>query len=440
MFSKIKNATRKVGLLGTMLSLLTFSVVLAASGDLDTNFNGNGLVITDVVPGRSDIANGIAIQPVDGKIVAVGYNFVPPSATQDFALARYNVDGSLDSGFNSTGVAITDFAGRDTGFDVAVQSDGKIIISGQVCAAPNTKGACDVALARYTTAGVLDTTFSTDGKVTTDYNLQGNGSKGGLAIQSNGKILVGGYMYNGKDNDFAVYRYKANGALDKKFSTDGKVNFGFGKGTQDYAEDIVLQSDGKILVVGETCDSTNANCDFAIARLNSNGTLDKTFSGDGKQKTNMGADDKAWALAIQSNGKIVAVGGKYTLTDSTFAVARYTKTGALDKTFSDNGKLTFSVIQNVDSYASDVLIQPDDKIVIVGNAGNTGFHDFALVRLDNAGVFDSTFSDDGLLTIDFGGDDFGLAVDIQPSDGNYILAGYTDDGAQKDFALTRVLP
>lgn len=439
MFKKIKQLTRKTSLLATVISLLTITVVLAASGDLDTTFDGDGLVTTDL--GRSDIAQGIAIQPADGKIIAVGYSYIPSTATQDFAAARYNVDGTLDNAFSTDGLLTTDFTGRDTAFDVAIQSNGKIVVSGLVCAAPNTKGTCDAAVARYNTDGTPDNNFSSDGRVTTDFGGKDNGSKGGIAIQSNGKILVGGYMYNGtnKTFDFAIYRYNSNGSLDTTFSGDGKALFGFGKGRHDYAEDIILQSDGKILVAGETCDKNYANCDFGILRLNPGGTLDKNFSGDGKQTTNFGGDDKPYAVTLQPNGRIVVVGKKIASTQS-FAVARYTASGSLDTSFNGTGKKVFSVIPSSNSYASDVLVQSDNKIVIAGSAQNGSLYDFALVRLNSTGSFDSTFSDDGLLTIDFGGDDYGQILALQPSDGSYVLAGYTDDGTQRDFALTRILP
>jgi len=441
MFVKTKHIVRKISLTATIISLLTTTIVLAASGDLDPTFNGGQVTnyIVPADPGRSDIAAGVAIQPIDGKIVAVGYSYVPSAATQDFAVARYNVNGILDNTFSSNGLLITNFNGKDLAFDIAIQPNRRIVVAGQVCAAPNTKGACDLAVARYNPDGTLDTSFSGDGKLTTDYGGSSNGSKGGIAIQPDGKILVGGFMYNGTDNDFAVYRYNANGSLDTTFSTDGKAKFGFGTGRQDNAEDIILQSNGKILVIGETCNSSNVNCDFAILRLNTNGALDKTFNGTGKVRTNMGADDKAWAVALQSDGRIVVVGGKYTSTLSYFAVARYTTTGQLDPTFNTTGRRIFSVIPGTNSYASDVLVQPDNKIVIAGSAQN-GQYDFALVRLNGNGSFNNTFNGSGKLTLDFGGDDFGLALDIQPSDGKYVMAGYTDDGTQRDFALTRILP
>src|SRR5688572_26623878 len=177
MSKHLKPIFYKAVLISMVLGLLGATVSLAASGDLDTTFSGDGRVTTNFgpSPGRTDELSGIAIQS-DGKIVAVGFS------SGDFAVTRYNVNGSLDTTFSGDGKLITDFGGHESANDVALQSDGKIVVSGQKCAGIG----CDVALARYNVNGTLDTTFSGDGKQTTDYGGGDNGSEGGLAIQSNG--------------------------------------------------------------------------------------------------------------------------------------------------------------------------------------------------------------------------------------------------------------
>ena len=441
--SQFNHLTWKAGLFATVLSLLAFTVGLAAPGDLDTTFSGDGKVTNFVLPsnpGRWDRVWRMAIQPADGKIVAAGDSRIPSTQTRDFALARYTTDGSLDATFSGDGRLTTNFGGSEQGVDVAIQTNGKIVVLGQVCFGPGTVGPCDMALARYNTGGTLDTTFSGDGKQTTDFGGDDNGSFGGLAVQSNGKIVVTGYMWNGTDYDFAVHRYNANGSLDTTFSGDGSVRFGFGAGRQEGANDVVIQSDGKIVVSGFSGDVNYANNNFTIARLNAGGSLDTTFSGDGRVTTNFGGDDYAYGMALQPDGKIVVVGGKGTATLFYFAVARYNTDGSLDATFNGTGRKVFSLTAGVNSSAADVFVQADGKIVIVGTAGNSGSSNFALVRLNSAGGVDTTFSGDGKVTVDFGGDDNGFALAIQSSDGKYVLGGYMDDGSQRDFALARVLP
>src|SRR5688572_10657971 len=271
MLIQLKKLSYKVVLLSMVVGLLGSTIALAASGDLDTTFDGDGLVTSYVSPsnpGRRDRPEGIAIQP-NGKIVAAGYSDIPPSATSDFAVTRHNIDGSLDTTFSGDGRLLTNFGGIDTGGEVALQANGKIVVAGEVCLAPTTIGFCDVAVARYNANGTLDTTFSGDGKQTSDFGGDENGSTyGALAIQSNGKIVVAGYMFNGTDYDFAVYRYLSSGSLDTTFSGDGRVNIGFGAGRQDEASDVVIQSDGKIVVAGLTGDANHANYNFATVRLN----------------------------------------------------------------------------------------------------------------------------------------------------------------------------
>src|SRR5688572_13755652 len=281
MLIQLKTLSYKVVLLSMVVGLLGSTIALAASGDLDTTFDNDGLVTSYAVPSdpsRADAGTDIAIQ-ADGKIVAVGGSYVPLTGNSDFAILRYNTNGLLDTTFNGDGRLITNIGGFDRAAAVAIQPNGKIVAAGEKCSL--SMGPCDIALARYNANGTLDTTFSGDGKQTNDFGGGSNGSYGSVAIQSNGKIVVSGYMHNGTDNDFAVYRYLSNGSLDTTFSGDGMVNIGFGAGSQDIAADVVLQSNGKILVVGASGDTNNANNNFAIARLNANGSLDTTFSSDG---------------------------------------------------------------------------------------------------------------------------------------------------------------
>jgi len=438
MLAQFKRLTWKASVLATTVSLLAYTIALAASGDLDTTFGGgDGLVISYPVPsdpGRSDHASDLAIQP-NGKIIAVGGSYVYSTGNSDFAVLRFNTDGSLDSTFSGDGRLITNLGGSDRANGVAIQPNGKIVAVGEKC---SSSGPCDVALVRYNLNGTLDTTFSGDGKQTNDFGGGNNGSSS-LAIQSNGKIVVAGYMWNGTDNDLAIYRYLSNGSLDTTFSSNGMVNIGFGAGKQDTAADLVIQSDGKIVVAGYTGNVAAANSNFAIARLNTNGSLDTTFGGDGKLTTNFGGDDLASAVTLQADGKIMAAGEKFDLGTniSSVALARYGIDGSLDTTFNGTGKKIFSIVTGKNSSARDAIIQSDGKIVV---AGSFNSDDFAVVRLNSGGNLDTTFSGDGKVTINFGGFDSGVTLALEPSDDKYVVAGSINTGADGDFALARVLP
>lgn len=432
MFIFFKRLTWKASLLATVFSLL-FSVALAASGDLDTTFSGDGRVITDINAGSFDFAGGITVQS-NGKITVAG------ASNDNFAVLRYLSNGTLDTLFSADGKVLTNFGGADGAEDLAIQSNGKIVVTGTSCLTGNwPDGDCDAVLARYNPNGALDTTFSVDGKLRTDFGGGTNGTWSGMAVGADGKITVAGYMHNGANFDFVVYRYTANGALDTTFSGDGMVNINFPTGPEDLATDLAIQS-GKIVLGGVSCDVVGAapwqNCDFAVARLNANGSLDTTFSGDGRQVINFGGLDLSDGIALQSDGKILLAGNKETPTDSFFALTRLNPNGALDPTFRGTGKVLTSFGAGSGAHGSDVRVQADGKILVVGRAkGN-----FALARYNTDGTLDTTFSGDGRVLVNFGFDDIGWVIGVQPSDGKYVLAGRRDDGTQSDVALARVLP
>ncbi len=343
-----------------------------SDGTLDISFDADGKVTTPILSGI-DQANAVAIQS-DGKIVAAGAAYHGTTLSYDFALARYNSNGSLDNSFDADGKVVTDFlSGSDGAFALAIQSDGKIVAVGYATDPSLSRNY--FALARYNSNGSLDTTFGGgDGLVTTDF---GNNAYGyGMAIQSNGKIVVAGYLYLGAGNeDFALARYNADGSLDHTFSGDGLVTTDF-FGSYDTAYTLAIQTDGKIVAAGYAYHGTNSN-DFALARYLSDGNLDTTFSGNGKVFTDFGSDDDAFAIAIQSNGKIVAGGRTGTSAAQDFALARFTPNGSLDSTFSGDGKVTTDFSGGYDE-ARAMAIQGDGKIVAAGYGGN----DFALARYD----------------------------------------------------------
>jgi uncharacterized delta-60 repeat protein len=464
MFTQFKRFMFNAWLLGTLISLLTVTIALAASGDLDTTFSGDGLVTSYAAPSnpsRWDIAVDVAIQsdpqgkPL--KIIAAGWSRLDSTGAQDFALIRYKPNGSLDSTFSGDGRLITNFGGRDSAYAVAVQSNGKIVAAGHTC--DNNGNNCNIALARYKAGGGLDITFSGDGKQITDFGGGDNGSYGGLAIQKDGKIVVAGWTWNGQNYDFAVYRYNATcpddaHCLDTTFSGDGKLNIGFGAGRQDFANDLAIQdSDGKIVISGYTGDANRLNNNFAIARLNPNGTLDNSFGQllpngkrTGRRTTDFGADEYAYGFGGQIDGRIVLVGRKITATGNFFAIARYKQNGSLDTTFNGTGKKAFSVGPGTgtwQSWASDVIVQPaDNKIVVLGLTSDfASIFDIALVRLHPEGTFDTGFGEAGKVFIDFGGDDYAYNLTRQRLDGKYVLVGNTNAGIGGiDFALGRVLP
>ncbi|MFD9223461.1 hypothetical protein ACFWDI_26440 [Streptomyces sp. NPDC060064] len=329
-----------VAALGAALVLFCPGVALAAPGDLDPTFGTGGKVTTNF-GGTDNEARGVAVQ-ADGKIIAVGQS--DSGGTIDFALARYNPDGSLDSTFGTGGKVTTDFGGGgDLAFGVVVQADGKIIAAGL-----DFSGSTffDFALARYNTDGSLDTTFGTGGKVTTDFGGSFDVAFG-VVVQADGKIVAVG---SAGGIAFALARYNTDGSLDSTFGTGGKVTTNFGGGNE--ARAVALQADGKIIAAGV---STSGTADFALARYNTDGSLDSTFGTGGKVTTNFGGTDEARAVALQADGKIIAAGLDFSGGAFEFALARYQDGGSIpqqpsltiDKThngkFAQGGKGTYTI-------------------------------------------------------------------------------------------------
>jgi uncharacterized delta-60 repeat protein len=280
-------------------------------GSLDTNFSGDGKQTTVVGGFGEGGASGVALQS-DGKIVAVGTTNQFGSHTSSFELARYRLNGSLDPSFSGDGTQTTelDFGEVAGARGVAIQADGKIIAVGEAF------DSAAFALARFNPNGSLDTSFSGDGLQTTDFGVGAFGRK--VAVQGDGKIVAVGWNTPGETADFALARYNANGSLDTSFSGDGLQTTDFFYGDGDQAFDVAIQANGRIVAVGVARGGATGE-DFALARYNTNGTLDTSLSGDGRKRTNFGGSDSAFGLALQGDGRIVAVGAA----NEEFALARY---------------------------------------------------------------------------------------------------------------------
>ncbi|MBZ0206528.1 MAG: T9SS type A sorting domain-containing protein [Flavobacteriales bacterium] len=410
----------------TALFLALGATTFAQPGSLDGTFGTNGKVTTDFGAGN-DRGQSVGIQP-DGKTIVAGHS--SNGSDFDFALARYNTDGALDNSFSVDGKVTTDFGtDPDRGQAVAIQPDGKIVVVG---ASGND---LDFAVARYNTDGSLDNSFSADGKVTTDFgSLYDYGRS--VAIQPDGKIVVAGNSDNGTDLDFAIVRYNTDGTLDNSFSGDGKVTTDFGSG-DDIGRSVAIQPDGKIVVAGDASNGTDD--DLALARYNTDGSLDNSFSADGKLTTAFGTGDGSGsAVAIQVDGKIVVAGYASNGTDDDLALTRYNTNGTLDNSFGMDGKVT-TAFGTGDDHGYAVAIQPDGKILVAGDAFNGTNYDLALARYNTDGSLDNGFSDDGKVTTAFGTDDeYGSSVAIQP-DGKLIVAGSSNDGTTNDFAVARYI-
>lgn len=410
------------GLVVAVAALVLAPSSWAAPGDLDLSFGSGGLVATDV--GSTGAAHAIAVQG-DDKLIVVGKNGA------DSVLVRYDTDGTLDPTFAGDGVAATNLGGA-TASDVAIQNDGKIVV---VSRWSGISSDGDFTVTRYNADGTLDSSFSGDGIATTDFG--GGDRADGVMIQADGRIVVVGSRVVGGGfgwvSDFAVARYDTDGTLDATFSGDGKQTISYADESLDEAlgADVAIQGNGRLVVVGLARKQSFVSGWFALARLNTNGSLDTSFSADGKTTTPI-IGDGAQAVAIQPDGKLLVAGDDADLED--FAVARYDTDGTLDSGFSSDGIATADFGGWDIGY--DLAVQSDGRLVVAGSAGG----DFGLARFNPTGALDASFASDGTRIVDFGGGSQIDGVALQ-SDGKIVAAGEVQPNllnSHTDIAVARL--
>lgn len=395
-----------------------------------TTFSSNSGWVTTDIAGSAEGAEDMAVQ-TDGKILLAGYGTT--SGKTAFALVRHNADGSLDTAFGSEGAQLTSFgSGQSIAYAMVLQADGKILLAGDATASDKHV----FALASYNTDGSLDTGFSDDGKLTTGFGTW-EGLAYAAALQADGKILVAGDIWNGSQHDFGLMRLNADGSLDTGFGGDGQVSTDFGG--YDAATSIVVQSDGKILVAGSSYDGKS--WDFAVARYNADGSLDTGFSDDGMLTTDIAtaqgfggsqksSHDYAADMKVSATGKIYVAGSASAGSGYDFALARYAADGTLE------GVVTTDFGSN--DYGSSLVLQTDGKMVIAGKSGSGSKSDMALARYNALdGSLDTTLDGDGKMTIDIGGKSDDANALVLQADDKLLVAGQADTGTAH-FVLARL--
>ena len=437
---------RAIGAAAIILTLfVSVQMAQAADGDLDPTFGTGGMLMTDI--NRStDIANAVAIQ-ADGRLVVVGTTYRQNDFSgEDFVVTRHNTDGTLDNTFGVGGKVRTDFPGlAAVPSSVVIQSDGKIVVAGGAFPLFTFLGNFEVV--RYNPNGSLDTSFGDGGIVTTIFP-QGSYAFD-VALQSDGKIIAAGTVFvdfdpgEMSDTDFALARYNPDGTPDATFGSGGQISTDF-LGHEDDAFSVLIQPDGKIVAVGSANDPATFY-DFAAARYLSNGTIDTTFGVAGKVHTDFGDQnfDRARSAALQPDGRIVAAGFAISHGGGVqnFAVARYTSSGVLDTTFSRDGKTQID-FGNCCQSATKVLLQSDGKIITVGGSnGESSDDDFLLARLNPRGSIDATFGVGGQVRTSFGDLNGGANGAAFQADGKIVAVGFQANfnSQRANFALARYL-
>jgi uncharacterized delta-60 repeat protein len=402
------------------------------------------------------------LQP-DGKEIVVGSALNPDSGDTDFSIARLNTDGTLDTTFNGDGKVLVPFnllgpaGGDDVATCLAIQADGKIVVGGS--AQRSVNGDYDFAVARINFDGTLDSSFGNGGLTTIGFQAGGSleDRATGVAVAPDGRIVVGGWAAKSAsgNTDFAVVRLDASGSIDETFGSAGKklIAFNAGGAGADKANGLVVQPDGRIVLAGSAQMSKRGDYDFAIARLNVTGTMDKSFAGSGKRTVsfNLGGnrDDEATSVALQ--GTNIVLGGYATrdlLGNEDFAAVRLLKNGNLDRSFNQNGRQTanFDIGGTLQDRAFSIASTSDGRLVLAGfsEISDGGNYDFAVVKLTANGSLDPSFGDNGmvLVPIDLTGDarDEAHSVVVNPQDDSVTVAGtaYIGDQGDSEVAVARL--
>lgn len=440
-------------LLGALAGLTAVAVTapaLATPGDLDTSLAGSGTMTQDLA-GGDDFGAAVVVQP-DGNFIIAGP--ASDGSKPNFSLVRFTSDGRLDTSFNpggtTPGIQSDPVGVCPCGAQaMALQSDGKILAAGYAGNGTDL----DFVVARYNTDGTLDAAnFSIlsnqPGVIMVPIGSGTDDQAEALALRSNGSVVVAGFSYNGTDDDFAVAQVNKDGILDVLlFGTNGVTTTDL-SGADDKALAAAIQPDGKIVLAGY---ATNADTDFALARYNDDGTLDTTFNPGGAKPgtitTDFGAgNDVAQAIVIQMDGRILVAGTAGDGTGSSFALARYNSNGTLDTTFNPGGTkpgtVTTDFAGSTDK-AYAVAIQPDGKVVVAGYATSGGRSDFAVARYNGDGTLDTGLNAGGgkpgtlITAIGSSSTSTAKALALQP-DGEMVLAGYAANATTgTDFAAAR---
>lgn len=368
---------------------------------------------------EASAAFSVALQS-DGKIVVAGYS--RSSGNNDnFLVMRFNTNGTLDKTFGKSGKVITDSGTNDHFTSIAIQDDDKIVIAGYT----NINDLLnEMVLFRYNANGSIDKKFGTGGKIFTDANGQ-NTSPAKVVVQPDKKIVVAATTGNGSNSDYVLFRFKPNGDPDPNFGTAGKVITDLGN--NEVAKDMLIQPDGKIVVGGTSGEYPTT--DMLIVRYNKNGTFDNKFGTGGKVYTDFGGSDYLNSIAILQNSKIIAGGTSIMPPNNgqVITLAKYRPSGDYETSFGTGGLYTY-IDSNYDLIPSKMVLDKNKDIIVGGYAINgTNDYDVLLMRFLGNGRIDSALGYQGKVFTDFGyTGDFLYSMTVQ-DDNKVIAAGPSSD-------------
>jgi uncharacterized delta-60 repeat protein len=427
-----KSVMKKLLYLFSATFLFSSSAALSQSGSLDSTFSDDGIIVMDIGANVPDILFDIAIQE-DQKILAGGHS------GGDFVVVRFLPDGTPDLDFGNSGIAKVDFGQSAAYFHgMTIQTDGRIILAGEYSLSNNS----DFALARLNTDGSLDSTFGEGGKVITDLGSPSDYAND-VVVQSDGKIIAAGKVIFGDiaTANFAMIRYESNGEVDTDFGVDGIAITSIRD--EDEAQEIVILPDGRIILGGFA--AVMATGDYAMVRYLPDGTEDKSFGTGGKVVTDLagiGNSDFETCMLVDQNGKILLAGAanyNFFGAGSDLGVVRYDSEGNLDPGFGIGGIyiLNLGGVEEI----QDMVQQPDGKYLLAGKTDAIGvINKWLLVRIVEEGGLDTIFGNHGLVVTNMPGNlnEEAVAIELQ-KDSRIVMGGFPGDFSQADFTLARYI-
>lgn len=410
----------------------------SADGSNDSSFDSDGAInflpsdFASSSQYRRAVGQAFSVQS-DGKYVVAGYFEKTDGFTKDLALARFNPNGSRDTSFGSNGLALLDVANPNEQFvDLAIQPDGKIVATGYAFGSDSSN---TVVVTRFNPNGSLDSTFDGDGRLFTKFNnSQASPIAQAISLQADGKILVVGYENN---SIAAIARFNIDGTSDTTFGINGKVSTPFAGGYSSF-KDVIALPNGKILAAGAAGTDYWSNYKFFLARYNSDGSLDSTFDGDGKVFTQVGkTTSMANKILLQPDGKIIAVGTGWEVSGSNgiykyndFAVARYNSDGSLDTSFgfvdsSPNDKPTYT------ENSSPVILDGDVTVRDI-NLDAAGSYNGASITIGRNALFNQSSSEDVFL----GANSLSTLTELSPFSVSGVTVGTVTQNSNGILKLT----
>ncbi len=414
------------------------------AGQLDESFGSTGRVFTRFGDWIARAA-ALTLQP-DGKVLVAGTAAAPDASDDsDFALARYNSDGSLDRDFGEDGLVLIDIDDCDnSAHSIALQADGKIVVAGGYL--DKATATMDFAIVRLHPTGERDDSFNGSGIVLTDF--LGDDMAYAVAVQGDGKIVAAGFTTEPATGEpgppvehFAIARYLASGSLDPDFGYGGVVITSF-PGDLARARALCIQPTGEIVAAGVVRTGVDATYDFAAVRYLPDGSLDESFGSKGCVLIDLlDTNDTAHSISLQPDGRIILGGEAEDVANDElhFLLVRLTKEGAPDPTFNNSGALRLGLLQGA---CYGVSAQSEGKIVAVGyatlEASRGPVEQLAIVQLEDNGSLDEGFGEEGLAIIDMGGEsDRGTAVAVEES-GAILVAGFSALKETSEFVLVKL--